>query len=515
MKQFIRYPEQALLGSGPGGHGVTRPGKRGFLSFRVLSDLILVVDIVATLMVGMLAFIQRDAYVPGADRFASTDPIADQVYRYFLLTVIVGLIFGYLTTATRQFSFIKLTRPLFRVVIDALGSWLMALALVLGILFLTKSSGEYSRSWFILFLAGNAIGLGALRAATLYGLRRAMRSGWLRRRQIAIIGATSQASCLLNDVRKAGVADLFDLVGIFDDRVAGDRIGPSLDGLEVRGPVQGLLTRSGPDLAPVDIVAIAMPHSAHDRIRQLKDDIQAIPANIVLAPDLACMLALPHQRALTLGDTSLIKIGHYPMQDWSGMLKWLEDKLIASLTVVFAAPLLLVIALAIRLDSRGPIFFRQIRFGFNNQPISVYKFRTMHQHLGDPTGQIRTTVGDTRVTRVGAILRRLSLDELPQVFNVLLGDMSIVGPRAHPIQMRVMDRLYQDAVSNYAARHRVKPGITGLAQVNGLRGEVDTLEKAHRRVELDLHYIDNYSVWLDLVIILKTFTAGLWSRNAY
>ena len=512
MKQVLAQQEPDLFVR----KATTQPGDRkGFVSFRMFSDVLILLDIVVTVAVGVLVFLERDGFVTQFDRFAGSELIADQIYRYLSLTAIAGLAFGYLVMATRQFSFAKLTRPIHSVLADALGLWLVALGVVLGVLFLAKSSEDYSRSWFVLYFAGNMVAIVALRLLAPVALRKGMRDGWLRRRQIAIIGATSQAMCLLDDLKKAGVADLFDLVGIFDDRVPGERIGDTLQGVPIVGSVSELMARSTPGKMPVDIVAIAMPHSASQRILQLKADVQAVPAQIVLAPDLAYMMALPGRREVTLGETSLIKIGHYPFQDWSGLFKWLEDKLIASVTIFLCMPILLLIALAIRIDSPGPVFFRQLRFGFNNQPITVFKFRTMHQHLGDATGAQRTVVGDSRVTRVGAILRRLSLDELPQLFNVLLGNMSIVGPRAHPIKMKVLDRLYQDEVSSYAARHRVKPGITGLAQVNGLRGEVDTIDKAHRRVALDLHYIEHYSVWLDIVIIAKTFTAALWSKNAY
>jgi lipopolysaccharide/colanic/teichoic acid biosynthesis glycosyltransferase len=168
------------------------------------------------------------------------------------------------------------------------------------------------------------------------------------------------------------------------------------------------------------------------------------------------------------------------------------------------------------LDSRGPVLFRQRRVGFNNTPINVWKFRTMHATRADLVGPlILVTRDDPRVTRVGRFLRRLSLDELPQLFNVLRGEMSIVGPRPHPLGARACDQLYEEAVERYAARHRVKPGITGWAQVNGWRGETDTLEKIQKRIEHDLHYIDNWSIWFDLRIIARTIANLLVDDRAY
>ncbi len=161
------------------------------------------------------------------------------------------------------------------------------------------------------------------------------------------------------------------------------------------------------------------------------------------------------------------------------------------------------------------MLFRQKRFGFNNLDIEVLKFRSMYVDRQDASGAERTTRGDTRVTVVGRLIRRTSIDELPQLINVLRGEMSIVGPRPHATAMRVGDAYYHDAVRGYAARHRVKPGMTGLAQVRGLRGEIDTIERAKKRVEYDIYYIENWSPLLDLRIILETIVSLIWDRHAY
>ena len=169
----------------------------------------------------------------------------------------------------------------------------------------------------------------------------------------------------------------------------------------------------------------------------------------------------------------------------------------------------------VRLSSPGPLFFVQPRFGFNNEMIKVFKFRTMYADRADVKAEQTTSADDPRVTPIGRWLRKLSLDELPQLFNVVRGDMSLVGPRPHATHMKVGERYYQDAVRGYAGRHRVKPGITGLAQVKGVRGEIRTIERAKLRVELDTEYIDNWSVWLDLWILLATVRAVVWDRDAY
>ncbi len=184
--------------------------------------------------------------------------------------------------------------------------------------------------------------------------------------------------------------------------------------------------------------------------------------------------------------------------------------MLSGLAVIALGPLMLLIALAIKLDSPGPVFFRQKRYGFDRRVITVLKFRTMHHDEARPFRQ--ATRNDERITRIGRWLRRASLDELPQLFNVLRGEMSVIGPRPHPT---VLDDSWSSAIAGYAARHRIKPGITGWAQVSGYRGETDTYEKMRKRVELDVHYIENWSLGLDIAILFKTVRIGLFHPNAY
>ncbi len=197
------------------------------------------------------------------------------------------------------------------------------------------------------------------------------------------------------------------------------------------------------------------------------------------------------------------------------MLKTIEDKVIAAAALAILSPVMLLVALAVRLDSKGPILFKQNRFGFNNELIGVYKFRSMYHEMRDADASKLVTKGDPRVTRVGRFIRKTSLDELPQLFNVLKGELSLVGPRPHPTKAKAGDQLYNDVVDGYFARHKVKPGITGWAQVNGWRGETDTTEKLQRRVEHDLYYIENWSLALDLYILWRTPFALLKAENAY
>ena len=186
--------------------------------------------------------------------------------------------------------------------------------------------------------------------------------------------------------------------------------------------------------------------------------------------------------------------------------------MIAALLLILLLPVFAIIALAIKLDSQGPVFFRQKRYGFNNNPITVFKFRTMFTGPAEESSVPQARRNDPRVTRLGALLRRSSLDELPQLFNVLRGEMSLVGPRPHAV---AHNEQYAKVIDDYLSRHRVKPGITGWAQINGLRGETDTPDKMRRRVQYDLYYIDNWSLFFDLKILLLTPFVGFVNRNAY
>jgi lipopolysaccharide/colanic/teichoic acid biosynthesis glycosyltransferase len=182
---------------------------------------------------------------------------------------------------------------------------------------------------------------------------------------------------------------------------------------------------------------------------------------------------------------------------------------------VLLSPVMLGVALVVKFSSRGPIIFRQKRHGFNNQLVEVYKFRSMFTDMGDANATKLVTKGDPRVTPVGRFIRKSSLDELPQLFNVLKGELSLVGPRPHATACKAGERLYNEVVDGYYARHRMKPGITGLAQIHGWRGETDTEEKLQRRVEYDIQYIDNWSVWMDLYILAMTPVSLLNTKNAY
>ena len=263
----------------------------------------------------------------------------------------------------------------------------------------------------------------------------------------------------------------------------------------------------------VDEVVIAIPPCASDRVVELSRRFHPFPVSLrVLAPE-----GYEHFRVLDnfrYGDIGTFRIMSKPLDEVAVIVKWIEDKVIAFFCLLVTLPAMLLIALLIKLDSAGPVFFRQKRLGAKNQPFDLLKFRSMYVEQTDPLGHQLTRAGDPRITRVGSFLRRTSMDELPQLINVLRGDMSLVGPRPHPLAATAAGVSYARAVSEYLIRHRVKPGMTGWAQVNGWRGETTRIEQIRRRVEHDLYYIENWSPSLDLLILMRTVFMVMSRENA-
>ncbi len=328
-------------------------------------------------------------------------------------------------------------------------------------------------------------------------------------KRVAILGGGPLGLRLLRRLSREGNADVI-VTGVYDDRLS--RLPDSCMGHKICGSVDDLvedIRRHG-----IDTVIVALPLSAERRMAEVMTKLRRVAVDICLCPD-QYGFHLSQLETERLGGLTLLNAERRPLHSWRGVIKGIEDRIFAGLILILIAPLLAAIALLIKLDSPGPVFFRQKRYGLNNQLIDVWKFRTMHHHATDENAEQLTRRNDPRVTRLGAFLRRTSLDELPQFINVLRGEMSVVGPRPHATAAKAGGLLYQDAVSNYDSRHRMKPGITGWAQVNGWRGETETVEQIVKRVEHDLHYVENWSVKLDVIIILRTVFGGFTGRQAY
>jgi Undecaprenyl-phosphate glucose phosphotransferase len=376
----------------------------------------------------------------------------------------------------------------------ALAGWAGVMVLLWPIMLLLKTGlknpDAYSPFWFLSWLVAGMAGLILCRGLAALAFAWLEAQGALRRR-VVILGAGPLGLRLARRIESNPDTGLA-LAGHYDDAGVG---------------VQEALTTIGE--TGTDCVVIALPLTEEARIAELVEELRGLAVDVSLAMDFGV------SGGPTLAGIPIFVAAERPLQDWQLFVKRVEDCVVAGLALLVFGPLLGLAALAIRLDSPGPVFFRQPRRGFNQRIFSVYKFRTMYVEHTDVFGNRLVSRGDTRVTRVGKWLRKTSIDEVPQLFNVLQGDMSIVGPRPHPLNAKAGERLYPDVVPRYPVRHRMKPGITGWAQVNGWRGETDTEEKIERRVEHDLYYIDNWSPLFDLKVILMTFTLGLWSKNAF
>ncbi|HYV89294.1 MAG TPA: exopolysaccharide biosynthesis polyprenyl glycosylphosphotransferase [Candidatus Polarisedimenticolia bacterium] len=381
--------------------------------------------------------------------------------------------------------------------------------------------GHWVFAWLVTAAASLALldmGAGAM-------LARLRRQGRLARR-IVVFGAGDHGARFIDKAVQSW-GDRLTVRAYFSDR-SEDRAGlerGTIAGIPFRGDVDQLLRFVRDE--PVDEIVIALPWSADERILSVLSRLRHLPIPVRLAPE---MIALRELGGRAAGGAALAGreldfmpvIRDRPISMWDQLVKDGFDRSMAALALLLAMPTMVVVALLIRWDSPGPVFFRQKRLGFDNRPFDILKFRTMSQAPAARETLQQARRGDSRVTRVGSFLRRSSLDELPQLINVLRGEMSLIGPRPHPMWTRADqlwpdqgDRPLEQILSEYASRHRVKPGITGWAQVCGCRGETETVDKMARRVEHDLHYIENWSLWLDIRILFLTLKTVVSGENAH
>ncbi len=330
------------------------------------------------------------------------------------------------------------------------------------------------------------------------------------RKRIAIVGGGRAAEEALNLLESSRDIDI-EVVGLFDDRDDG-RSPQSIRKYHKIGRIEDLAQYARTER--VDLIVVAIPLSAETRLLTILKRLWELPADVRISGQ-ASALRFNARAYSHIGKLPLLPVFDRPMKGWSLFLKDGVDRLLALLAIVLLSPVMLGVALAVKLESKGPVIFRQKRYGFNNELIEVFKFRSMYTHMTDHNAAKLVTREDPRVTKAGRFIRRTSLDELPQLFNVLTGQLSLVGPRPHATQAKAAEALYEKVVDGYFARHKVKPGITGWAQVNGWRGETDTREKLEHRVKHDLEYIDRWSFAFDLYIILKTPFVLLKSESAY
>ncbi|MGA7811220.1 undecaprenyl-phosphate glucose phosphotransferase [Bradyrhizobium sp.] len=392
-----------------------------------------------------------------------------------------------------------------------ISSWAFVFLLFIGVSFFAKLGGEISRLWLSAFFAVGLAALIAQRAVLRALVRRWAREGRLDRRTV-IVGSDHSGEELVQALKIQEDSDI-DVLGVFDDR-NDSRALETCAGSPKLGKVDDIVEFAR--RTRVDLVLFALPISAEIRILDMLKKLWVLPVDIRLSAHTNKLRFRPRSYSY-LGKVPTLDVFEAPITDWDLVMKWLFDHVVGAAVLLMALPVMALVALAIKLDSPGPILFRQKRFGFNNERIDVFKFRSLYHHQADPSASKVVTRGDPRVTRVGRFIRKTSLDELPQLFNVVFkSNLSLVGPRPHAVQGKLQTRLFDEAVDGYFARHRVKPGITGWAQINGWRGEIDNQEKIQKRVEFDLYYIENWSALFDLYILLKTPLALMTkNENAY
>lgn len=382
-------------------------------------------------------------------------------------------------------------------------NWAGIVAVLLFIGYSTQQSEYFSRQVLLLWFAAVPLALYAVHAVARFI---AGRSVLIAARRAVLINANGSALRFVQNAERSGA---YEIVGYFGERGHGDNR-DACGRLSFLGAVD-----SAADYVrrnQVDVVFIFLPKLHGPEARQLLDDLGNTTASIYYVPQLEVFDDI-ETRMITVEAMPMLEVVETPVYGADGQLKRLFDVALALSASVALAPLLALISVAVAASSPGPVIFRQKRYGLNGRAFSIYKFRTMTVQQGtDTTNVIQATRGDARVTPLGRFLRSTSLDELPQLYNVLRGDMSLVGPRPHAV---AHNEFYRKAVRGYMLRHKVKPGLTGLAQVNGCRGETAQMDAMEQRIRHDLDYIRNWSPWLDLKIMARTVMLVLRRHNAY
>ncbi len=440
-------------------------------------------------------------------RYPGLDSLNDP-FLYFSVVVVGGLAFPLLLQLMGCYKLNTLLTPLPRIPSLAM-AWLILFGGIALFAFVGKVGADLSRGWLLSWAVSGFFLAIATRLLLSHFVRRMNRFGQLNRRAVLVGGGASADHVIatLAASRDTGLS----VLGVFDDR-SEERAPLTSQGLQKLGTVEDLIdfVRS----TRVDTLILTLPVTAESRLLQILERLWVLPVDIRLSAQDQRMRFRPRAYSY-IGNLALLDLFDRPLGDWGPFVKAVEDKVIAALALVLLAPVFLGVAIAVKCESKGPVFFRQKRYGFNNEMTEVYKFRSMYTDLADVDARKLVTKDDPRVTRVGHIIRKTSLDELPQLINVLKGELSLVGPRPHATMASAAGSLYETVVEGYFARHKVKPGMTGWAQINGWRGETDTAEKIERRVEHDLYYIENWSLTFDLYILAKTPFALLDTKQAY
>ena len=464
------------------------------VSRMVLSGLIRLAELTALLLTGYLS-------AQLLDMSSSSTLLAAKIGFSAILTV--GFIqgaSGYSISALREIS-----QSLTRMV---LGLMLTSVVMALTMSYTTNWQTE-GITWLAVWFQSSVLALLFIRFLASNYILHLTKEGRLDRR-VVIVGGGEKAAELIYSLQAVPNTDL-KIVGIFDDRK--DERSPSVvAGYPKLGTIAELMTFARK--APIDIMIVTLPLTAENRLLTMLRQLWVLPVDIRLwlhSNDVSFA-----RRAFSLNNpVPMVDVFTKPIANWNSVVKRTFDLVVASLAIVLLSPVMIIAAIAVKLDSKGPIIFKQMRDGFNNQQIRIFKFRSLYTEQSDFACKTAVTKGDSRVTRVGRFIRKTSIDELPQLFNVLTGELSLVGPRPHVPNAHTNEKPWAETVNEYIARHKVKPGITGWAQITGWRGEVDSEEKLKGRVDADLYYIENWSIWFDIYILLITPLRILNTENAY
>ena len=501
MAPRVHAANLSSMAQDPGVHGPShvpvddRPtGRGGAFSAGFFAGIVLACDVVVIVFSGVVTHLLH------------SDQVAHDLTRHVTAAILFAVLATLVMNSTGLYHFAAIANPkrqIVRITAVILSVFLLVMAVVGGFDF----AGPFS-FWGMTSIA-TTVGALVFCRAFVAGFVRSLARTWRLGRIILIYGATDQARKLIERIERLE-EPWNHIVGVFDDRIS--RVERTLGHYPVMGDLEDLIAWGRGNR--LDEVLVALPWSAEARLLEITRLLGVLPANVRLCPELFHDEIL-HGRASHHFGLPMWNALEKPLTGWDAIGKRAFDMVFSGVVLLAAMPLFLLLALLIKLESRGPVLFKQKRYGFNDEVIDVYKFRSMRQELADPDARQLTVRDDPRVTRIGKFIRRTSLDELPQLINVMRGEMSVVGPRPHALRTTAGGRMCEEVVDRYSRRHRMRPGLTGWAQVNGYRGTMQDEEHLRKRIEHDLYYINNWSPWLDLKILAMTLWCVVNGRNSY
>ena len=469
-------------------------GERGYLSVSVVPVIVLAFDMLAIAAAALATNVIFPAFV---------NTFTLDYYVFCVGFVIIAT--TVLLSRANMYEVDAIMRPVSRsdfLIVALITAFLLFLTIVVTL----KAFDIFAKRWLLCFAILSVVVLVASRFATWGVLQRLGRRGVIGRR-LVVLGTGEQAHHFLRRLNE--INPYFTTVAAVFDTERHPQV-HEVEGVQVRGGFEAMLAYARTNR--VDDIIVALPWTDDKHVRETLDALRELPINVAISTDLVGYQLAWRPVMGNVSQLPVFEVVQRPISGWSFLLKMAEDYVLTIVCLIVLSPVLIVTAIAIKLDSPGPILFKQRRLGFNNQVFEIYKFRSMHHEAVPATVTKQATKGDPRITRVGRFIRATSIDELPQLLNVLEGNMSLVGPRPHALDH---NEDYGRQIRGYFARHKVKPGITGWAQVNGLRGETKALAKMKARVRHDIHYAENWSLIFDLRILAITAFVVLLQRNAY